>query len=347
MKFWEPVYIFFKSIKLAIILILYLAVTSALSTLVPQGEKIAFYYQNYSSWMADLITKTQFNRFFQSVFFVFPVILFFLNLLTCAAVRLVKRLKSRAKKSFGPDIIHIGLLILIIGGILGSFGRHENMIFLGEGDSARLPGGYVILLKSFKFLKYDDGRPKDWLSNVDVLKNGIVVKSHTIEVNKPLKVGKLKVFQNSYKTDSSAIVSDRSGQTVEIKPGDYYMARNAVIVFRGIETNPDYEGNGDGDPSRSKADRVENGLAPLNDEVAVFEELSADSEGGGHSVKAVYRLAISEEIDGFTMKNYSVQNQTGLQVVQDPSIVLVITALILIGSGLSLTFIQKFMDKNI
>lgn len=351
MKFWEPLYNFLKSIKLAIVLIMYLAVTSALSTLVPQGKEIAFYYQNYSSWMANLIIKAHFNRFFQSVFFIFPVIIFFLNLLTCAVVRLVKRLKNRAKKRFGPDIIHIGLLILIIGGILGSFGRQENMVFLGEGDSAQLPGGYTIQLKSFKFLKYEDGRPKDWLSDVDVLKDGVVIKSHIIEVNKPLKLGKIKVFQNSYNTDSTATVSDRSGKTIEIRPGDYYMARDAVIVFRGIELNPT-SGGKDRDPSHSDTEEngvapSENGVAPSEHGVAVFEELSTGNEDAGHSIKAVYRLSISEEIDGFTMEKFSVLNQTGLQVVKDPSIALVLIALILVGSGLSLTFIQKFMAKNI
>jgi hypothetical protein len=309
--------------------------SSGLSTLIPQGKEITYYSQNYSSWMAGLITTTQFNRFFQSALFLFPVIIFFLNLLTCAIVRLAKRLKSKAKKRFGPDIIHIGLLLLMIGGLLSPYGRNEQMVSLSEGESTLLPGGYKLVLNSFKFLKYGDGRPKDWLSNVDVFKNGTKIKSHTIEVNKPLRIGKVKVYQNSYNQDVSATVSTLFGETFEIRPGDYYTARNAIIIFRDIEVNLN-----DDEVAEKNDIRTDSG-------VAVFEELSTSGQDSGHSVTAVHRLSVSEEIDGFTMEKFSIASQTGLQIVEDPSTIPVIISLILIGLGLSLTFIQKMGDKNI
>ena len=335
LKFWEPAYKFLKSTKLAIVLILYLAVTSGLSTFIPQGEEISLYYQNYSPGLAWLVTSTQFYRFFQSIPFILPVVVFFLNLLTCSIVRLVKRLKSKSKKRFGPDIIHFGILLLIVGALLSPSGRKEEMVFLGEGDSTTLSGGYELVLKTFEFLKYEDGRPKDWLSEVDVIKDGDVVKSHTIEVNKPLKIGKLKVFQSSYSQDMTATLSDLDGETFEIMPGDYYTARNSIIVFRGVEI----------DPSAEKVDN--SGCCPPNSGYAVFEELSGQGEDMGHTVTAVYRVGVSEVIDGFTIEKICISNQTGLQVVEDPSFLPVLISLILIGFGISLAFIQKIGDKNI
>jgi cytochrome c biogenesis protein len=321
--------------KLAIVLILYLAITSALSTLIPQNEELSLYYSNYSPVLARIIETTNFYRFFRSVPFLFPIVVFFLNLLTCTVDRMVRRLRSSAKKRFGPDMIHLGLLLLLFAGITGIYGRNESMIWLSEGESAQLPNGYELYLESFTFLKYEDGRPKDWLSSVNVLYSGEMVKSHIIEVNKPLKIDGLSVFQNSYTQDFTADVSDLNGETVTIRPGDYYVARDSIVVFRGIEVDPEIE----------EATKT-NGCCPESG-WAVFEELSGQAEGESHTVQAVYRVGVNEQIDWFTVEKLCVNNATGLQVVEDPSVASLIVSLILIGSGMSLTFIQKMGDKKI
>jgi cytochrome c biogenesis protein len=332
--FWKTIYKFFRSKKLAIVLILYLVITSAISTLIPQGEEPSFYYQNYSKSIAWLITSTQFYRLFRSILFLFPAAIFTLSLLICTIDRLYRRLKSKAKKRFGPDIIHVGVLLLIIGGIIGYYERKEALHYLGVGDSVQLPGGYVLLLKSYEFQKYEDGRPKDWLSAVDVMKNGDIINSSTIEVNKPLKIGRLKVFQSSYIEDYTADLSDLAGESYTIRPGDYYIAGDSIVVFRGIETGPENEFLDD------------DGCDPISG-LAVFEELAGNTEGSGHTVKAVHRVAVSEQIDGYTVEKLCILNQTGLQVVEDRSFLPVLVSLVLIGLGVSLTFIQKMGDQNI
>ena len=336
MKFWEPVYNFLKSTKLAIVIVLYLAASSGLSTLVPQGREIAFYYQEFSPAMAWLITSTQFYKFFSSIPFVLPVIVFFLNLLTCAIVRFIKRVRSKARKRFGPDIIHFGILLLMVAVLWAPGGRKEETVFLSEGDTKDLGEGYELVLNQFEFLKYDDGRPKDWYSYVDVFKDGTKVKTHKIEVNKPLKIGKLKVFQSSYNQDMVATVSNDAGEIFDVRPGDYYTAREAIIVLRGVVIG------------RSSEDSSSNGCSPPEaGGVAVFEELTGMGQEGGHKVAAVHRVAVSEVLDYFKIEKVCMISQTGLQIVRDPTTLPVIIALIMIGLGVSLTFIQKLGDKNI
>ncbi len=334
MNFWKTIYKFFRSNKLAIVLILYLAITSALSTLIPQNKETSFYYQNYSKSLAWLITSTHFYRFFRSVLFLFPAAIFSLSLLICTIDRLFKRLKSGARKRFGPDIIHIGVLLLIFGGIIGFYGRKEALHYLGEGDSVQLTEGYVLFLKSFEYQKYEDGRPKDWLSEVDVKKNGNLIKSFTIEVNKPLKIGRLKVFQSSYAQDYTADISDLTGDIYTLRPGDYYISEDSIIVFRGIETGSENEWD------------ANNSCCPTFG-FAIFEELSGSTEGSGHAVKAVHRIAVSEKIDDYTVEKLCIWNLTGLQIVEDRSFLPVIISLSLIGFSVSLTFIQKMGDKNL
>ncbi len=335
LKFWEQVYKFFRSVKLAIVLVLYLAITSALSTLIPQSKEISFYYKTYAPVIAWLIDSTHFYRFFKSVWFLLPIIIFFINLLVCAVDRFVRRLRSRAKKRFGPDIIHIGILLLMLGGLIrGVYGRTENTVYLSEGNSTQLPGGYVLFLESFEFLKYEDGRPKDWYSRVAVTKDNEPVTSFTLEVNRPLKIGRLKVYQSSYSQDYSADILDFTGDRITIRPGDYYVSGDSIVIFRGVEAEP---GTG----------MAENDSCCPTSGYAVFEELDLPTEGKGHKLKAIHRVAVSEQIDDFTIERLCIWNQTGLQVVEDRSTIPVLISMILIGFGVSLTFIQKLGGKNV
>ena len=181
----ESVYNFLRSRKLAVVLILYLAVASALSTLVPQGKDPAYYRMHYSPAIERLLETTSFHRFFRSLLFLVPLFVFSVNLLSCTVERLAKRLKNRMKKRFGPDIIHVGILVLMVGGLIRVYGRTETTVYLGEGETARLSNGYGILLNSFEYLKYEDGRPKDWYSRVTVLRNDSPVSTGNPGLTEP------------------------------------------------------------------------------------------------------------------------------------------------------------------
>jgi hypothetical protein len=334
MKPWDSVYKFLRSTKLAVVLILYLAITSALSTLVPQGKDLDFYRIKYSPVTARLIESTSFHNFFKSPWFLIPLAVFAVTLLTCTVDRLARRLKSGIKKRFGPDIIHIGILVLMVGGLIRVYGRTEKMVYLGEGESTRLADGYEILLTSFEYLQYEDGRPKDWYSRVTVLQNDFPLTTFTIEVNKPLRVGKHKLYQSSYRQDSTADLRDPSGQIITVRAGDYYMRdEGSIIVFRRIEAVP---GSGffDSDNRCPK------------EGYAVFEELTGPTGGKGHGLKAVHKVAISDKIDEYTVEKVCAWNLTGLQIVEDRSVSTVIAAFILIGMGVSLTFIQKIGENQ-
>ena len=154
-------YKFFRSVKLAIVLILIITFTSIISTFIPQNREASFYIETYSRIASWFILSTGFDSFFKSFIFIFPSILFFVNLAVCTFDRLTGRLKRKVKKRFGPDILHIGLLILIVGGIITFTGRTEAFVKMAEGEKISLTGGYTLTLKSFDFLKYENGRPKD------------------------------------------------------------------------------------------------------------------------------------------------------------------------------------------
>jgi len=213
----KAIYTFFRSTKLAIVLILYLAAASIVATLIPQGRETSFYLSRYTSTVAELIIHSGFDGFFSNFLFLFPVALFFINLLVCSVSRLVLEIRGQRKRTFGPDIIHLGLLLLLVGSVISASTRQDMMIFAEEGDRIALPGGYVLVIESFDFRTYDGGRPKDWITTVDAFDpSGQIRRGYPIEVNRPLRLGELKIYQSSYRTTGGG---DRGTGESELQTG--------------------------------------------------------------------------------------------------------------------------------
>lgn len=317
----KPIYNFLRSVKLALILIAYIIITSSLATIIPQGRDLVFYSKTYPLFVYWLIITLKFNIFYKSVLFLVPVSLFFISLSTCTFHRVFTRLRAGAKRRFGPDIIHIGLLLLMVGAIITVFGRTENTVYLEKNGSTTLSGGYKITLNFFKYLTYKNNLPKDWLSNVSVKKNGRVIKNFTIEVNKPLKLGTFRIYQYNYIDKSQVFLSDYTGNTGILNPGYYFREGDATVYFKTVRKSPDTQSN-------SKPQ-------------AIFEEWLGD--------KKVHVFEIPEGgfIEGYKVEKVTFNMSTGLEIVKDPGVIPVIIAFMVILLGLGLTFIQKLGDNTL
>ncbi len=311
-------FLFFKSVKLALVLLAILTVTSILATLIPQGREPAFYYNTYPSFLTWIILKTQFNEFFRSFLFITTTLLFFINLSVCTADRLIREFKGKRKKRFGPDLIHVGLLVLIIGGLITFRGRLEGFTYLAPGDVKILPGGYTIELETFDYYTYEDGRPKDWISTVDVYKNNeLIVDSFPIEVNKPLRVGKIDIYQTSFAEEARVVLANTDGE--EVLLSDRYPLESSDAVYIVSEI-----GNDPADKSRS----------------AAYIEKWQNRERTG-----VYMVTVGDDFVGYTVIQLGILSVSGLQAVVDPGFVPVLIGLILAGLGLAVTYLQKIGDN--
>jgi cytochrome c biogenesis protein len=188
-----------RSLKLTVALVSYLVIASAVSTFIPQAQPAAHYRHFYPPALAEFILASGFDHFFSSFFFLAPSCCFFINLAACTLYRFARELKKKAGKNFGPDILHGGLLLLIVFAFLGVFNRMEGSITLAPGESALLPGGDTLRLENFEFIKYPDGRPRAWISTVTVLSgNKALLQSYPLEVNHPVKLKGLTLYQWSY-----------------------------------------------------------------------------------------------------------------------------------------------------
>jgi ResB-like family len=311
---------FFRSVKLAIVLILFITLTSIISTFIPQNNDLSFYKETYSSLSSWLILTAGFNNFFRSVIFIIPSVLFFINLSVCTFDRLWSRIKKGAKKRFGPDILHIGLLILIIGGLITFMGRSEAQIRMEEGDKITLTGGYTLTLKDFNFLKYENGRPKDWISTVILEKDGQLIKdSYDIEVNRPLKAGNKKIYQLSYTVQNALFISDPEGTVYQLRPGQLIPIGENGLVFVDINTDQS-------NPDKS---------------IIIFEKWV------DQNFQKIVKMSVSDKIGIYTIVGTDTKMSTGLQIVSDPGYYTVLIGLILLSIGLFLTYYQKLGDDKL
>ena len=310
---------FLRSMRLAVILIAYLAATGVLATLVPQGREPEFYAGAYPRILADLILATGFSGFFRSWLFVLPSFLFFANLSACTMTRLLREVRKTGRRRHGPDILHFGLMLLVIGAVLSFSGRKEGFVRLAEGDAVELPDGRLLRLDRFEFLRYGDGRPREWTSEVSVLKEGVPeMEAFPIRVNHPLKLGRLSVYQVSHDAESALAVR---------LAGD--AAPEGLAVERSLAQGEEFEAGG----------------------AALF--FMAPDEGSGKALvrlrdakgaSSVLKLGPGEAAGPFLATSFGERSLSGLEAVVDPGYPLVLAALLLVGLGTFLALIQKLKD---
>ena len=313
--FWKKL----KSVRLAILLISVIALGSLLATLIPQGEPNDQYFKLYPKIVAELVTQTGMTRFFTSILFLIPALLFFVNLGACTVDRVLRELHKKGKRRHGPDILHVGLLILMVGGAISFSGRAEGSVRLSAGESVQLPGGEVLHLVRFTDDRYEDGRPKEWTSVVNLEKDGKPLRTEVeIKVNSPLKVGGVTLYQASYAADLDVLVADPAGKTTRLARGGSFKDKGLSIYFMTTESSP----------------------APGGEDLALLSVKGSGKDGVVRVGKSGVQIGTYKAVVESTLS-------TGLQAVSDPGYPLVLAALILIGLGTALTFFQKLKDVEL
>ncbi len=297
--------------RLAIGLITYLAVTCILATLVPQGLADSEYLGLYPRIVAQLVIQTGFGGFFGSILFIIPSFLFFANLSACTVKRFVRELRKKGKRHFGPDILHVGLMILVIGSVWSFSGHQQGSVMLAPGDGVNLPDGAVLHLDDFRFERYDDGRPRDWVSVVSILKDGKSVRDRVeVRVNAPLHYEGLTFYQASYEEVPALALSDSAGTEYLLAQGEERVVDGLAYLFMA----PDADG-------KRAVMRLGSGL-----------EGRTVKHGPGEAVGALRVVGLRPQL------------AAGLEAVSDPGYPLVFAALALIAAGTAWTFAQKLKE---
>ncbi len=108
----------------------------------------------------------------------------------------------------GVYIVHISILLIFIGAVIGHLFGFKGSIMIPEMLSAQkvfayknggsLELGFELRCNSFTIEFYDNGMPKEYTSSLTVLENGQEVLTREIEVNSPLTYKGITFYQSSY-----------------------------------------------------------------------------------------------------------------------------------------------------
>jgi len=109
---------------------------------------------------------------------------------------------------FGVYIVHVSILALIAGAVVGSVFGVEGFVHIPEGETVEsfslrsggqpLPLPFAVRCDRFTVEFYEGGMPRTFQSDLTFLKNGRAVRSAKLLVNHPVEFEGFRFYQASY-----------------------------------------------------------------------------------------------------------------------------------------------------
>lgn len=129
----------------------------------------------------------------------------------------------------GVYIVHLSIIVIFIGAIIGHLGGFKGSVMLPElrstgkifstEDQSAIDLGFELRCNRFTIDFYDNGMPKEYMSSLTVLENDKEVLTTDIEVNGPLTYKGITFYQSSYQGYQSfifKIIEEESGESTAI-----------------------------------------------------------------------------------------------------------------------------------
>jgi cytochrome c biogenesis protein len=270
-----PLWRFFASVKLALILLIILACTSILGTLIKQGQTPEYYVNVYGAKLAGLFEMMGLTSMYSSWWYIALLVLFALNLIVCsferlpsvwrqvtrdnlaeapaelaklacsyritkkidppkAAERIIQTLQSAGWKKiqrleqsgstlmfvqkgawsgFGVYLVHLSILVILAGAIIGRLFGFQAYVFIPEGRTTSniflretqepMPLDFRLRNDRFEKTFYPNGQVKSYRAALTVIDpERQTPYRKTIVVNDPLSYKGITFYMgDSYPTE--------------------------------------------------------------------------------------------------------------------------------------------------
>jgi cytochrome c biogenesis protein len=140
----------------------------------------------------------------------------------------------------GVFIIHGSIITVLIGSLIGLVFGFRGFVVLRVGEEkdhfitkSASPQekmlGFTIKCKDFKVSHYPGGQPKDYVSTIELIEGGAVVREKDIRVNDPLYYKGMRFYQSSYgKTNSFLFRID--DEDVLLGEGEQFEKGKLILV---------------------------------------------------------------------------------------------------------------------
>ncbi|MCX5812497.1 MAG: cytochrome c biogenesis protein ResB [Proteobacteria bacterium] len=378
----DNIYKLLASLKTAIFLLSFIAMTSISGTVIKQKAGIEEYLSAYSEGTYRVIHFFGLDDVYHSPWFLAAIVLFAINLTLCTFGRFKRFLKTRkgslnlpdehtlsampmhffvettsaghvinllktgyktvheeesgvllekgAVARYGTYIIHVSILIILAGSLIGLVFGHKGFVVLNKGETKsamtirgrsnkEIPLGFALRCKDFKVSFYPGGQPKDYVSRIEVIEDNKVVKEKDIRVNDPLNHRGTYVYQASYGAAPSFIFNI-DGDEVVLKERDTYEKDGLILMIT----------------------RFENAIHDFGPGVQVAY-LDREEPKTVWFLKNVERLK-ERNIRGINIRLEDIKEDlyTGLEVSRDPGVWIVWTGFASILFGLYINFFMYY-----
>jgi cytochrome c biogenesis protein len=236
-------------------------------------------------------------------------------------------------------LTHSSILIIFLGGIIGSFFGYKGYVNLLEGDSitqmqirsGKIQNlGFEVKCNAFDVQFYNTGEPKDYRSDLSIIKNGKEVIRKTIRVNDPLSFEGITFFQSSYGAlpEKALIEAVRQDETLLGSATALFGRRTAVHGITDIIEPADYQ---------------EHHVLPNGVDAGPALGINVYSRDG--QSMGVWLLMNYPDYDKMRRGDYyfragklNIKKYTGLQVNKDPGEILVWTGSLILIIGIMIAF---------
>jgi cytochrome c biogenesis protein len=230
-------------------------------------------------------------------------------------------------------VVHLSVLLVLCGALVGSIFGFKGFMNILEGEAVSevmLEGSdrglnlpFQVRCDKFDVSYYDNGMPREFRSDLTLIRDGKEVLKHELRVNDPLTYGGITFYQASY----GAILKDAE---VELTDRGSGAVRRFLAPFREWVDIP-------GTRDRAQILQFEEDFRRLGPAMVLLISRAGGEPDGSW-------IIIDMDFHGNRVENYNVKvlhatriPYTGLQVKQDPGVWLVWLgfAAMLVGIGLN------------
>lgn len=381
-------------LRLAIFLLLAIALFSISGTVIEQGQSPAFYQANYPedpalfgflSW--KVLLALGLDHVYRTWWYLAILILFGTSLTACTFTRQLPAFKASRKWKFydqprqfqklalsaeletgtlaeltqilnkrrykvfagennnlyarkgiagriGPIVVHIGIVIILAGGIWGAMtgfigqemvpsGENfavQNIVDAGPWAAPQIPKDWSMRVNRFWIDYTPTGGIDQFYSDLSVLdKQGQEVKRKTIFVNEPLRYKGVTFYQTDWGISGIRVRLNKS-PILQLPMAKLNTNGQGRIWATWIPTKPD----------------LSEGVSLLARDLQGML-LLYDTKG---QLISTLRAGMSAEVNGVTLKIEELIGSTGLQIKADPSIPIVYTGFALLMIGVVMSYVS-------